>query len=52
MLSAKRNETQRKTKHDAYIVSPVVWRKGTYWDEAMSNSEEIKPVATSIVELR
>jgi len=27
------------------------WQKGTSQDKAMSNSEEIKPVATSIVEL-
>ena len=28
------------------------WQKGTSWEEAMSSSEEIKPAAISIVELR
>ena len=26
--------------------------KGTSWDEAMSNSEKIKPIALAIIELR
>jgi len=28
------------------------WRKGTSPDEAMFNSEEIKPVAIAVIELR
>jgi len=28
------------------------WQKGTSWDEAMSSSEEINPVALSLAELR
>ena len=25
------------------------WQKGTFWDEATLNSEEIKPVAVAII---
>ena len=48
-LSAKRTRTQRQV-HDACIVCIACgWH--TFWDEAISNSEMIKPVALSIVEL-
>jgi len=32
-------------------VSCCGWRKGTSWDKATLNSEEIKPVAIAIIEL-
>ena len=52
-LSAKRNGTQRRTKvsplwmHCTYSGMP----KGTFRDEATSNSEKIKPIALAVVEL-
>ena len=50
-LSAKRTEllTQRGIVHDTCIVHTTVGKKS--WDKVMSSSEEIKPVAFSIVEL-
>ena len=53
-LSAKRNGTQRRT-----LVSPRRMHcthcgmpKGTFRAEATSNSENIKPVALAVIELR
>ena len=46
-LSAKMNGTQRRTLVSTYCGMP----KGTSWAEAMSNSEKIKPVALTVIEL-
>jgi len=43
---------QKELEHKGCMHCPSCgWRKGTSWDEVTSNSEEIKPIATSIVEL-
>ena len=53
VLSAKRTGTQWRTKVSLWCMhcTACSWRKGTSQHEAMSNSEEIKSVATSIAEL-
>ena len=53
-LSCQRKELEHKggqrQVHDVYCMY-CGWRKGASRDEVMPNSEEIKPVAISIVEL-
>jgi len=52
-LSAKRTGTQKRTEHhhDACYAAAVGVRKGTSLNEVTSSSEEIKPIALSLVEL-
>ena len=52
-LSVKRTGTQRGTKSSPRYMYCMYcgWQKGTSRDEATSNSEEIKPIALSIVKL-
>ena len=53
VLSVKRTGMQRRTKASPRYMYWMYcsWRKGTPRDEVMPNSEEIMPVALSIVEL-
>ena len=52
IVSEKNRNTKRtKVTHDAYYVAAAVG-EGMFQDEVSSSSEEIKPVALSIVELR
>jgi len=53
-LSAKRIGAQRRTKVALWCIlcSCCSWWKGTPQDEATLSSEEIKPIALPIVELR
>ena len=46
LLWAKRTGTQKCS-----TMMPTVVGKGMFWDKAMLNSEKIKPVALSIIEL-
>ena len=55
--SGERNGAQRRPKVSfttAMIQAlELLWlAKSTSWDEAMLNSEEIKPIALTIIELR
>ena len=49
-LSAKMNGTQtgKSMKNALYVLQ---YAKGTCWAEAMSSSENIKPVALAVIEL-
>ena len=52
-IVSERTGTQRRTKVH-YVCSYCMccdWQKGMSWDKATSNSEEIKPVALSLVKL-
>ena len=52
----ERTEAQRRTKvnfsRTMMQALELPWQKGTYRDKVMLNSEEIKPVALTIIELR
>ena len=47
----KWNTKKDKGKSEMHLLYVYDWRKGTSQEKAMSNSEEIKPVAICIVEL-
>ena len=50
VLINKNNWNTKEDKVYSYVYCD--WQKGTSQEEAMSSSEEIKPIALSIVELR
>jgi len=54
-----RKESRTKKNKSKLLVEPWCeywscsgWRKGTSWDEATLNSEEIEPIALVAIELR